>query len=59
MLSNLVIFNTLKVQKHCSGGGGVKFYCLGFTAMVSGEMCPAAIHRHRSSVWQESVQKKV
>jgi len=40
---------SIKIPTHCSGG--VKFYCLGFTAAVSGEMCPASIHRHRCSVW--------
>jgi len=35
-------------------GGGIKFYCLEFTAVVSSEMCPAAIyrHRHRCGVWR-------
>jgi len=39
-----------KVPTHYSSSGGVKFYYLGFTAAVSGEMCPASIHRHRCSV---------
>jgi len=37
--------NNVKVPTHCSGG--VKFYCHGFITAVSGEMCPASIHRHR------------
>jgi len=38
------------LSDYCSDGGGVKFYCLGFTAVVCCGMCSAAIHRHRFSV---------
>jgi len=46
-LVTAVVF--FKVPTHCSGG--VKFYCLGFTAVVSGEMCPVGCSNHRILIY--------